>query len=72
MVRLLAVTVVELVANAIGLLVAKWLLSGFAIELPSFLLVVAIFTAARFVLAPLVFPSSPSATRGCSRAASPW
>ena len=29
MVRLIAVTVLELVANAIGLLVAKWLLPGF-------------------------------------------
>lgn len=58
MVRLIAVTVIELVANAIGLLVAKWLLPGFAINLPSFILVVAIFTAVRFILAPLIFKLS--------------
>jgi uncharacterized membrane protein YvlD (DUF360 family) len=58
MVRLLAVTVVELVANAIGLLVAKWLLPGFSINASSFLIVVAIFTAARFILAPLIFKLS--------------
>jgi putative membrane protein len=58
MVRLFATTVVELVANAIGLLVAKWLLAGFSIDLRSFVLVVAIFTAVRFVLAPLIFKLS--------------
>lgn len=50
-------------ANAIGLLAAKWLLPGFAINLPSFLIVVAIFTAARFVLAPLIFKLSFRYTR---------
>jgi hypothetical protein len=58
MVRLFARTVVELVANAIGLIVAAWLLPGFAIDLPSFVIVVAIFTAVRYVLAPLVFKLS--------------
>ena len=58
MLRLIAVTVVELVANAIGLLVAKWLLPGFAIDLRSFVIVVALFTAVRFILAPLIFKLS--------------
>ena len=58
MVRLIAVTVVELVANAIGLLVAKWLLPGFSINASGFLVVIAIFTAARFILAPLIFKLS--------------
>ena len=58
MVRLIAVTVVELVANAIGLLVAKWLLPGFAITPSGFLWVIAVFTAARFILAPLIFKLS--------------
>ena len=58
MVRLIAVTVVELVANAIGLLVAKWLLPGFVITPAGFLWVIVIFTAARFILAPLIFKLS--------------
>jgi len=58
MVRLIAATVVELVANAIGLLVAKWLLPGFVITPAGFLWVIVIFTAARFILAPLIFKLS--------------
>ncbi len=58
MIRLLAQTVVELAANAIGLLVAKWLLPGFVIMPTGFLWVIVIFTAARFILAPLVFKLS--------------
>jgi hypothetical protein len=55
MVRLIALTVVELVANAIGLLAAAWLLPGFGINVSSFIVTVAIFTAVRFILAPLIF-----------------
>ena len=58
MLRLLAVTVVELIANAVGLLVAKWLLPGFVISVSGFVMVVAIFTAVRFILAPLIFKLS--------------
>jgi hypothetical protein len=58
MVRLIAQTIVELVANAIGLVVAAWLLPGFSLSVMSFVIVVAIFTAARFILAPLVFKLS--------------
>ena len=58
MVRLFALTVVELVANAIGLLAAAWLLPGFTISVSGFILVVAIFTAVRFILAPLIFKLS--------------
>jgi hypothetical protein len=58
MVRLFALTVIELAANAIGLLVAKALLPGFSISVSSFVLVVAIFTAVRFILAPLIFKLS--------------
>ena len=58
MVRLIAVTIVELVANAIGLLVAAWLLPGFVITPTGFLWVIVIFTAARFILAPLIFKLS--------------
>jgi putative membrane protein len=58
MVRLIAVTVVELVANAIGLLVAAWLLPGFVLTAAGFLWVIVVFTAARFILAPLIFKLS--------------
>ena len=58
MVRLIATTVVELVANAIGLLVAKWLLPGFVITPTGFLWVIVVFTLARFILAPLIFKLS--------------
>lgn len=56
MVRLIATTVIELAANAIGLLVAKWLLApAFSITATGFLWVIVIFTLARLILAPLIF-----------------
>jgi hypothetical protein len=59
MLRLLAVTILELAANAIGLLIAAWLLApNFTINAVSFIIVVAIFTAVRFVLAPLIMKLS--------------
>jgi hypothetical protein len=58
MLRLLASTTVELVANAIGLLVAALLLPQFQISATGFIIVVAIFTAVRFILAPLIFKLS--------------
>ena len=58
MVRFLARTVVELVANAIGLLVATWLLQGVTPSASGFLIGVAVFTVAQFILAPLVFKLS--------------
>ena len=59
MLRLIASTVLELLANAIGLLVAYWLLRpDFTIDAVSFIIVVAIFTAVRFILAPLIFKLS--------------
>jgi hypothetical protein len=38
--------------------VAKWLLPGFVISATGFLWVIVIFTAARFILAPLIFKLS--------------
>ena len=59
MLRLIASTVLELLANAIGLLVAYWILRpDFMIDAVSFIIVVAIFTAVRFILAPLIFKLS--------------
>ena len=59
MLRLIASTVLELLANAIGLLVAYWILRpAFMIDGVGFVIVVAIFTAARFILAPLMLKLS--------------
>lgn len=58
MLRLLASTTLELIANAIGLLVASLILPGFVIDTMGFIIVVAIFTAVRFILAPLMLKLS--------------
>lgn len=59
MMRLVASICLELLANAIGLLFAFWILRpAFTIDWIGFIIVVAIFTAARFILAPLVMKLS--------------
>jgi hypothetical protein len=55
MMRLIASIVLELLANAVGLLAASWILRpAFSIDTIGFITVVAIFTAVRFILAPLM------------------
>src|SRR5262245_65018572 len=64
MLRLIAAIVLELLANAIGLAAAYWLLRpDFTIDWIGFLIVVAIFTVVRFILAPLVMKLSMRYTR---------
>ncbi|MBX3583486.1 MAG: phage holin family protein [Rhizobiaceae bacterium] len=58
MVRLFAFTILELAANAVGLLVAAWLLPNFRMDVIGFVLVVALFTLAKFILGPLMFKLS--------------
>ena len=59
MLRLIASIVLELLANAIGLAAAYWFLRpDFTIDWIGFLIVVAIFTVVRFILAPLVMKLS--------------
>ena len=58
MTRLIAFTILELAANAIGLLIAAWLLPGFSIDVVGFLIVVGLYTAAKFILGPLMFKLS--------------
>lgn len=58
MVRFLAMTVMELAASAIGLVVAAWLLPGVMLSLSGFIVAVCIFTAAKVILGPLVFKLS--------------
>jgi len=64
MLRLVAAMVLELLANAIGLAAAYWILRpDFTIDVVGFLTVIAIFTAARFILAPLMMKLSMRYTR---------
>jgi len=58
MLRFIVVTILELAANAIGLLVAAWLLPGFQINWLGFLTALVIFTIAKFILGPLIFKLS--------------
>jgi len=54
MFRFLAVTVLTLIGNALGLLVASWLLDGFNLSLQGFLWSVLFFTIAQLILSPFV------------------
>jgi hypothetical protein len=54
MLRLLAAIVLHLLANAAGLAIAAIVLEGFSIGATTFIVVVAVFSAIEFVLAPLV------------------
>ena len=54
MLRLLAAISLHLLANAAGLAIAAALLEGFSLDVTTFILVVVVFTAVEFVLAPLV------------------
>ncbi|MGD9712031.1 MAG: phage holin family protein [Thermomicrobiales bacterium] len=54
MIKLVINVVVTLLANAIALLAAAWLLEDFEINASSFIIAVAIFTAATVILGPLV------------------
>lgn len=54
MIRLLARAVLALLANAVGLLAAAALLDGFSVNAASFVVAVAVFTAATIILNPLI------------------
>ena len=59
MMRLIASTVLELLANAIGLLIAYLILRpDMQITVAGFVIVVVIFSVARFILAPLMMKLS--------------
>ena len=66
MMRLLATVVLELAANAVGLLVAAWLLAGFTIDVVGFVIVLAIFTVVKFIAAPLMLKLSMQYVRQLS------
>jgi uncharacterized membrane protein YvlD (DUF360 family) len=52
--RFLAAVVLRLLANAVGLAIAAWLLDGFSISTAAFIGVVILFTLVEVVLDPLV------------------
>lgn len=54
MVRFLASVVLRLLANAVGVLLAAWLLDGFTVTAAGFVWVVVFFTVIEVVLDPLV------------------
>lgn len=54
MVRFLASTTLHLLANALGLLVASWVLPGLHVEATGFIVSVLFFTAVEVLLGPFV------------------
>ena len=58
MIRLVARMVLVLLANAVGLLVAAWMLDGFSMTATAFVVVALIFSALKFVLDPLILKMS--------------
>ena len=58
MIRLLASIALEILANAVGLLVAAWLLDGFSMDTTAFVVAVLIFSVVKFVLDPLILKMS--------------
>lgn len=54
MVRMLVTVAIRLGANAIGLLVASWLLDDLSLDAASFLIAVAIFTGVEVLIQPLL------------------
>lgn len=58
MIRLLARIALEILANAVGLLVAAWLLDGFSMDTTGFVVAVLIFSVVKFVLDPLILKMS--------------
>jgi len=58
MIRLLASMALELLANAVGMLVAAWILDGFSMTTTGFVIAVLIFSVLKFILDPLVLKLS--------------
>ena len=54
MVRLLASAVLHLIGNAVGLVFASWLLSGFEINGAAFVVALLIFTVVEVITGPLI------------------
>lgn len=58
MLRFLATTVLTLLGNALGLIIASWVLEGFNLSVAGFLWSVLFFTIAQLILTPFVLSMS--------------
>lgn len=58
MLRFLATTILTLLGNAIGLLVASWVLDGFNLSVGGFVWSVMFFTVAQLILTPFILSVS--------------
>lgn len=58
MLRFLATTVLTLIGNGLGLLIASWLLPGFGISYVGFIWSIVFFAIAQLILAPFVISMS--------------
>ena len=58
MVRMMASTALHLLANAVGLLLARIFLTGFTFDIPSFVIAVILFSAIGVVTGPLLLKLS--------------
>ena len=58
MIRLLVSACMYLLANAVGIIVAAWILPGFSIDTPSIITVVVLFTVVEVIADPLLLKIS--------------
>ena len=58
MIRLLVSACLFLLANAVGIIVAAWILPGFSIDTPSIITVVVLFTVVEVIADPLLLKIS--------------
>lgn len=58
MLRFIAITILTLLGNALGLMIASWLLDGFNLSVAGFLWSVLFFTIAQLILTPFVLSMS--------------
>lgn len=58
MIRLLISACMYLLANAVGIIVAAWILPGFSIDIPSIITVVVLFTVVEVIADPLLLKIS--------------
>jgi len=58
MLRFIAITVLTLLGNALGLIIASWILDGFNLSFAGFVWSVLFFTIAQLILTPFVLSMS--------------
>lgn len=58
MFRFLAITILTLLGNAFGILIASWILDGFSVNATGFVWSIVFFTIAQLILTPFVLSMS--------------